>query len=428
MATAGAATDDSRDIGARYAMRRVGILDAVSTPAAVATSMSPTAVAIAIAIMVGFGARLGLAAVGYNQDIRAMVLVATVVDQGQNVYAATNQYNYGPIWALALGGMYQVAKLVAWLVGLSPGGILRYVIAAVLSVVDVGIFLLLGRHLGWRAGILFYLNPLSIFITGYHSQFDNVAILLGLMSAISLDHRPGSERRSLAAAVLLGLSLVTKHTLFMLPVWLALKQTSWKQAGIVWLVPWLVFSLSFAPFWQVGQEGIIANVFLYRSANNAPLLHLLPDSVGTLMNPTVVFLGAMLLCGVRLRRCSALDTLLVYTIAIVVFSPAIVNQYLAVPSVGIAGFPSAVYAAYVMLGTWWLAGSEAGLNLAAVGHHPLSLAMLGDPGPSSAGQYDVLMLVLAVGLAWTLFGAHIGGLVRCAVRRGAARAEAPSDL
>jgi len=47
--------------------------------------------------------------------------------------------------------------------------------AGFLSLVDLGIFFVLWKKFGRPAAALFFLNPISVIITGYQSQFDNLA-------------------------------------------------------------------------------------------------------------------------------------------------------------------------------------------------------------------------------------------------------------
>jgi len=178
---------------------------------------------------------------GHNYDMESWYVVADISWHGGNVYAETDRYNYGPVWSLIL----QALDLLAG----HRHEVLRYLIAGFLSLADLGIFLLLCRLVNPLAGVLFFLNPVSILISGYHSQFDNVAILLGLWSVQLLgdDFSRPMNRRKLLGLLVLSLSLMTKHLLFAFPLWLAVKQKGLAQKAIVLLLPVLCFLLSFAP-------------------------------------------------------------------------------------------------------------------------------------------------------------------------------------
>lgn len=54
-------------------------------------------------------AKIGLASVGHNWDLESYALVSNLVQHGLSVYANTDRYNYGPIWAWAVAGFGHLA-------------------------------------------------------------------------------------------------------------------------------------------------------------------------------------------------------------------------------------------------------------------------------------------------------------------------------
>src|SRR5579859_6127536 len=173
---------------------------------------------VGVVLLVGLAARGFFATLGHNYDFESCRVIAGLMEEGKNVYANTDRYNYGPV----LFNLLYVLDVVA---GRNPE-VFRGLLVALLSLADAGIAWILWRKYGLRAGVLFFLNPVSIMITGYHNQFDNVAVLLGLCSVIlygeDFAKRPGG--RQYGALGILGLSLMTKHLLFVFPLWLAVKQ------------------------------------------------------------------------------------------------------------------------------------------------------------------------------------------------------------
>ena len=57
-----------------------------------------------------------------NYDSQSFVYAADAAAHGENVYAATSRYNYSPLWAYVLGGLWRAAApntaLFVLLVGL----------------------------------------------------------------------------------------------------------------------------------------------------------------------------------------------------------------------------------------------------------------------------------------------------------------------
>src|SRR5580765_2689219 len=120
-----------------------------------------------------------------NFDSASYRIAAAAVLSGQNVYAATDRYNYSPAWSYFVAGLWKLAapnaSLFILLIGLS------------LIVVDAMTALLLARlasrRLGFpedearRAALLFFSNPISVLLSCAHGQFDSLSILL-LLAAI----------------------------------------------------------------------------------------------------------------------------------------------------------------------------------------------------------------------------------------------------
>ena len=205
---------------------------------------------VAAAAVIGIVARLLAAAQGHNYDVESYWIVSGIVEEGGNVYAETRRYNYGPAWFIVLGALRQVAELFD-----DPFVALRYLVAALLTIVDLAIALMLGMRFGRLAAVLFLLHPLSILITGYHSQFDNLAIAVGFAGVLLLERAERSETTGpagrwawVAGVLVIGLSLIFKHLLVVLPLWLALRQRSLARAAIVLIVPLAMLVASFLPF------------------------------------------------------------------------------------------------------------------------------------------------------------------------------------
>jgi hypothetical protein len=76
--------------------------------------------------------------------------------------------------------------------------------------------------------MLFALNPVSIFTTSFHGQFDGIAALFGLLAVVSADARP----KGIASGLWLGLGGLTKTwPLIFLPA--LLRVGDWRRRGYV---------------------------------------------------------------------------------------------------------------------------------------------------------------------------------------------------
>lgn len=347
-------------------------------------------------VVIGIGLRMLAASRGHNNDFGAYLVVADIARDGGNVYAETERYNYGPIWFNALHAIDQAASLSQT----NRVPIFRYTIAGLLSLVDVGIFVILLRKIGRLAAYAFFLNPIAIIITGYHSQFDNLALLVGLLSVLLMGddfEKPLNVRKLIGLAVL-GLSLATKHILFAFPLWLAVKQKGLLRKAAVVLVPTTVFVAGFVPYWFTGKEGILRNVFAYESMDFQVFYRLfVPRFFQGLASATVVWLFMLVFFAFVFRTRRALPSLLLYTCVLVVASPAMANQYLAIVVPFISSYANLFFVAYTIIGTWHLLIDGAGFNILSL-ESSTSIRWI---------HYSLLISLLWFGFIWLVWRQRI---------------------
>jgi hypothetical protein len=312
-----------------------------------------------IAALIGVALRFALAAYGHNFDIASYRIVADLVANGKSVYAETERYNYGPIW-------FHVLHYLDLLPSVSPDPLwaLRWKVVTFLTGVDIIIAALFLRWYGILAAILFLLNPISIIITGYHSQFDNFAILIAILAARLIGDRDrSSDFQKISGFVLIGVSLIIKHIAFMFPIWLFFGFRSGRMKILSVLVPYGLFLLSFVPYYG-SLSGIVRHVLLCHSVPNGPFWkEIAPGFVANKLALPIFFLGAMVLVGLYWRKRNAPEALWLYLTSLVVFSSSIANQYLAIPVSAISVNWNLFYGIYTLFATFFLAGTHDGLAL-----------------------------------------------------------------
>jgi hypothetical protein len=299
-----------------------------------------------LVLAAGLGARFWCATLGHNYDLDSYRIVADLMAAGKNVYAGTDRYNYGPVW-------FNVIHLLDWLAG-HDAKIFRWLLVGVLSAADAGIFFVLRQKFGVRAAVFFFLNPVSIIITGYHNQFDNVAVLLGLAAVLVYgdDHDAPLNRRKWQGLFLLSLSLMTKHVFFLFPLWLAVKQRGFWQKVLVVIVPAAIFLAGFIPYWPAGHQGIMDNVFAYHSHESKLFYNFfLPAMVTWMFDSRTVWMALIIIFALVCRRRPSLESLLIYTGLLVATSPATTNQYLAIPIAMASAFPNPLFWLYSFAST-----------------------------------------------------------------------------
>ncbi len=290
---------------------------------------------------------------GYNYDVDAFTRVSDLILRGENLYAETTRFIFGPVWAYLAGAIRYIQ--VSIFNDFSPE-IFHLLITLFLSLVDIAIGFVLWRFFSFGAGCLFVVNPVSLLLTGYHSQIENLAILPGII-ACGLLAPPGKNLtgRFWAGVGLLGLSLSTKHVLFLLPVWFLFNKSLDKRKRlIVFLFPYIIFGASFAPF-IIGNPDAFNWVFnhilkydsLHLGGFYPQLVHLFfpVKFFDKALNWVPIFWGfkciwlvTLVAVGWLVRNESPPKSLLLYLIALCVFSSALADQYLAIPLASCAVF------------------------------------------------------------------------------------------
>jgi hypothetical protein len=341
-----------------------------------------------LAVMIaGISMRLLVATCGHNFDVDSYKIVANIVDRGGNVYAGTGRYNYGPVW-------FHILHALNVLAGQNPS-VFRYLLAGFLSLVDAGIFSVLWRKFGKLAACWFFFNPISVIITGYHNQFDNLAVLLGLLAVLQMGDEFDQPigRRKLLGLFVLGLSLATKHILFAFPFWLAVKQKGILQKLGVILIPVFIFALSFVPYWHEGKQGIIQNVFLFRSYANEYFYRMfLPLFVQYMFNSQTVWLFLLVIFAFIYRQKNTMEFLLLYTCVLVAVSPVNMNEFLAIPGPFVATHLNPFTILYTAAGTLHLLVDYEGLHLTCL---------------SQTNCADISIYLLCLGLVWVTWRQNI---------------------
>jgi hypothetical protein len=255
-----------------------------------------------------------------------------------------------------LAGFQQLSNLLPAMGGES----FHVVVAAFLGITDVALAAILAVSYRYGAGIFFLCCPATILLTGYHSQFENFALLVGLAAWLLIRDGSTTTTRLLLSAVLLGVSLVIKHLLFLFPLWVLF----WPKLGKGWkrlafsAIACGTFALSFLPwmFDPPSRMGIIHNVFEYRSEFNLSLARLIvsiqPFATVSALTSSFLTLGwmsAVAVIGFVAARKHE-DLFPLYLLSFFAFSPALRDQYLA-----IALLAGAIF--YTNWPSWALAGT-----------------------------------------------------------------------
>ena len=343
------------------------------------------------AIAVGVLLRFVVMAVGHNYDFQSYLIVGDLLHNGLDVYANTERYNYGPIFMMFQGLFYEISTNA-----LDVAMMYRVLFVSLFTMTDMGIMLWIEKHFGKKPAIIFFLNPVSIIISGFHNQFDNMAILLMMVAISFYNEEKKISWKDMAFVVGMALSLTMKHIFFIFPMWLLLsKNLPLVKRGLYAFVPPILFLLSFVPpvlMNPANLNGILQNVFLYRSTNNSPLLRWffemirLPEGLYT-----VVFILLVSVVGYLIREKDVEYRTLMYLMCLVAFASAISNQYLAIPMAALCVFSKKLKYVYMLLMGHYLIWNDSGMEISSVYPHALRI-----PNSEYLGYFLACMMLLIV--------------------------------
>ena len=302
-------------------------------------------------VFVGFFLRVWICQFGSNMDFALWQANLDLFKEGRSIYEFGN-YTYATPWIYTLYILdtlsFPALENTKFVQNI-PGEFYRIKIVIFLSFIDFLIFLLLFRNYSLKIGLLFFLNPISIIITGHHNQFSQYAILFGFLSILLYENK-NINKRILISSLLLGISLAVKHILIFFPLWWAFKEKKIINKIIVIVVPYSIFILSFFPFLINEFQYVYENVLINWKREDGPfwgmfgpkIIHMY-FSLQTLFSLLLVILG-FLFVDKKLK-----ESFYFYLMAVVIFSSMMYTQYLVIPLIALAVYWNWKFLLYTLL-------------------------------------------------------------------------------
>lgn len=331
-------------------------------------------IAVIFFLYIGLAARLILASIVHRSDVDGFVIDAKIFEEGKNIYLYQKYYNYSPIFFYILGLLGKLQQLI----GLFP---LRIIILWFLSFFDIITCLILIGLAGQRkinplpVVVLFFLSPVSMIVTGYHGQFDNIAIMFLLLGIYLYGMKMKISRniKTFLLWLILTIGLTMKHTII-LPViafWLHFSKKI-SIAAFILLGSLFFFVLTFIPFLPHAKDQIIENVIKYKSMENLYGVSYLLSKVCTQcaggyigLIARNVFLLLSLAFVIFIRSRDVARTCLVSFLFFLTFTTGIGGQYFIFPIALGALFPSIWFYLYSTVVTLFFLGNYWEFNIGA---------------------------------------------------------------
>lgn len=309
--------------------------------------------------------RVSVSSFGNNYDFDSYKFVVLALQNGITPWE-TYRYNYGISWAFLL--------FILEFLSMGNEIFFRYLIILVLTLADIYIAYIIWIKFGKKFALIFLFNPVSIIITGYYNQFDNLALAIGLAAIVNMEKK-GNQFKSFA---LLFLSLITKHNLLLFLFWIFISKRLQREKYFLATFPILAFFVHFLPFIFVSREvrdAVLSNVFMYWSNNNAPLWQLLvrnKELIESLSNNNLwhhgrvwmllFFVSVSIFGFFRSQKC-IINNFFAYTLALVFFSSAITSQFFAIAAIGASSFYNPAFLTFFIFGMVWLVTEPSGLEI-----------------------------------------------------------------
>ena len=342
--------------------------------------------------ILGFALRIVVSNYGYNHDFIMWQKNLELFKNGESFYAY-GKYNYSPLWVNLLFLVDSIS-----LPFIDNQSIFRIKVVLLLSLIDFFIFFFICKNYSTKIGLLFFLNPISIFITGFHNQFDNIAILIAFI-AILLYEKYKNNYQLLITLIIFGISICAKQIFFFFPIWLAIKEKKIFKKILILFIPYLIFFISFINYIPTDLVYILENVFQYKSYNNGPFWGMFaPKIIYLYVDKKFLFFILMLLFVFLFENKNLCDTFYFYIISVVIFSSAIVNQYLAIPLLTMAVYWNNKYLYYSIISTllFFIDGDALNINF-------LREYFQWDLRSTRIMYYPIILLLL-LGFLETVFG------------------------
>lgn len=366
---------------------------------------------------------------------------------GRSVYTYTQFYNHGPIRSYVL---YFYALILDHY-KLDDMFTFHTTIVLFMGIVDTITAALIWKFFSFRSSLIFLLNPVSILITGYHSQIEGTVISIAFLSwalflkAIELFKNTSRKyiKFFYSSAVVLGISMGIKHVFFLYPIYLFLLYKRHKLFSFKEIVAYsaIVYSIFFGLFAvevfrdsyhppEITYRNIKMYVFDYRagglygeSGADQLLRRFIPRKIienhfsflPFFTDYTFFFAVGTMLFGIlainRIREYKYVFPL--YLLGMFISSPSLANQYLIVPVVAMSIFHQNILSLIYFFWTYVHLASGSSANISELTNYHLQLSILGKDLPFFPWNFPVHLssvysqtwgLLLALTLLLQLYG------------------------
>ena len=314
-------------------------------------------------IVIGTSIRLFLAFFYFgNFDMESYTTVSEIVLKGLNVYNETPFYNYSPVWFNILGPLRIFSDNFSLPFHFAVRGFLTIIDIITLSLIlAIGISEGLSKTSLIRLSLLYYLNPITYLITGYHGQFENMALLFVILGLFLLiKSRDGNEELKYLSWLSFSVGLIIKHdTLVVVITGIINLFKKGKYIVIFLSIAAVFFLLTFIFYWSEGSQGIISHVFMYGGIYGIYGI----TSFVRIPDLKYLFIAGLLLYPFLIQEREIAEQFLLGSLFFITFTTGIGIQFFVLPVVFGALHPSKWFLLYTFITSIVILGAIENLSL-----------------------------------------------------------------
>jgi hypothetical protein len=315
-------------------------------------------------LFVGIWLRYFAMTIGNMEDYNNFNDASLLFLDKKNIYLDAPTFNW-PYSTLFLQTLSWFQYLTQFASNLS----FRFLFVTLLIVVDVGIFVLIKKLFGYNSAVFYFLNPISIIITGYHNQFDNFALLLAfagifLISSHNSHTQLNLKKKITLCALLIGVSISLKHIFIFLPIFLLFSRIGLKFKFRIFLISYFLPFVYFGVNFFTAPRAFIDQVLNYSSWANYPLLYWLDISgFNNYDSAKLLLLVVMLFGSIFTYKLNVKFIIPYYLLLLFTFTPAIANQQWIIPLLIASVLPNLFFYIWSILTSLALFADRQALNI-----------------------------------------------------------------
>lgn len=341
-----------------------------------AINVTPGKMVLAGVIIVGMVFRLLLAVLPVgNFDMQNFFIDAVIFMDGKwNIYKYQPSYNYSPALFVMLGVIGHIQRMIKVI----P---FHTLVRLTVSAFDIATLLLLTgfavrlRKPVVRTATLFFLNPVTIILSGFHAHVDSIALFLVLAGIWMVDPDVRFIRRLIGYG-LITCGLIMKHVVLfpVLAVTMSLSGMRRIRGLTVFAAMVVLFLMTFIPFWPEARTEITEHVFKFQGlATLSGITYMLYawckecTWLGQYSYTTyrTVFMAMAFLFTVMVPKRDILRSMNLVILFFLTFTSAHAAQYFVLPVAVGSLFPTKWFVLYSAVTSMFLIGNEAELNVHA---------------------------------------------------------------